>query len=105
MSKKDYRKPPQHYQGGIEPFDYIASWEMNYFQGNVVKYITRYKNKNAPLEDLKKARDYINKLLELETKALEKNEKLEKKEESHGEDKGSMDNNRIVFGGYNGLYL
>ena len=37
--------------------------KLDYFQGNVVKYVSRYKDKNG-LEDLKKARHYIDKIIE-----------------------------------------
>lgn len=55
---------PAHYnQGGIETFDYIHSNGFGYAQGNVIKYVSRYKLKGAPLEDLKKARWYLDKLI------------------------------------------
>ena len=56
---------PEHYTKGIETLDYINSWEMNFMQGNVIKYVTRYPYKNG-LEDLKKARNYLNRLIQLE---------------------------------------
>jgi len=57
---------PDHYTKGIECADYIKSWEMDFFQGNVVKYVTRYKHKGKPLEDLQKALWYLQKLIEHE---------------------------------------
>lgn len=42
----------------IEPVEYIHANDMDFFEGNVVKYITRYKEKGG-LEDLKKAKEYI----------------------------------------------
>ena len=56
---------PEHYTKGIETLDYINSWEMNFMQGNLIKYVTRYPYKNG-LEDLKKARNYLNRLIQLE---------------------------------------
>ena len=56
-------KPPQHYNVGIEPVKYITSHGLGFLEGNVVKYITRYKLKGAPVEDLHKARVYIDRLL------------------------------------------
>lgn len=48
-----------HYAAhGIEPIDYIVSNGMNFLEGNVIKYVTRYKLKNG-LEDLKKAQQYL----------------------------------------------
>lgn len=55
-----------HYrQGDIQPIEYIHANDMDFFSGNVVKYITRWKYKNG-LEDLKKAKHYIELLMEQE---------------------------------------
>ena len=45
---------------------------MDFCQGNVVKYVTRFKFKNG-LEDLKKAEFYIKKLIEDYVKNTDKN--------------------------------
>ena len=61
----DSKIVPEHYkQGSIEPIDYIIANNLNFIEGNIIKYITRYKYKNG-LEDLKKAQFYINKLIEI----------------------------------------
>lgn len=50
---------PSHYSSKeIEPFDYIQANNLNYFEGNVLKYITRHKEKNK-FEDIQKAESYI----------------------------------------------
>ncbi len=54
---------PDHYSAGIEPIKFIQSHSMSFAAGNVVKYICRYKHKGQPLEDLNKARHYIDLLL------------------------------------------
>lgn len=46
----------------IQPIDYTLANNLNFCQGNVVKYITRYKDKNGA-EDLRKAKHYIDILL------------------------------------------
>ena len=56
-------EPPAHYGGGIEPVKYIQSHSMDFLQGNVIKYVTRYKRKGQPLEDLNKARLYLDLML------------------------------------------
>src|SRR5690606_21799748 len=68
-NKTDNVNNPSHYkQGSIEPIDYILANGMNFLEGNVVKYVTRYKHKNG-LEDLRKAEFYLKKLIaELEGK-------------------------------------
>ena len=58
-----------HYQVAIQPWDYIHSNNIGYLAGNVVKYVSRYKTKNG-LEDLYKAKHYIEKLIEEEHKLL-----------------------------------
>lgn len=67
---------PAHYNnGGIETIDVIKAWtdDLSGFEavlcGNVIKYISRWPHKNG-LEDLKKARWYLNRLIE----EVEKNE-------------------------------
>ena len=61
----DSKIEPKHYKhGSIEPIDYIIANDLNFIEGNIIKYVTRYKYKNG-LEDLKKASFYINKLIEL----------------------------------------
>ena len=46
----------------IEPLEYIDANVLGFAEGNIVKYVSRYKTKNG-LEDLKKARFYINHLI------------------------------------------
>ena len=65
---------PEYYtQGSIQCIDYIISKKLNFLEGNVVKYITRNKDKGG-LEDLKKAQWYLNRLIELKTKEGETDE-------------------------------
>lgn len=55
-----------HYmKNGVQPWDIIQQYDLNFFAGNIVKYILRYKYKNG-VEDLQKAEHYIKKLIELE---------------------------------------
>lgn len=50
---------PQHYQHGIEPIDYIESHNLNFNLGNVIKYVSRAPYKGTELEDLQKAKWYL----------------------------------------------
>lgn len=60
----DVINKPNHYnQGNIEVSDFIIDQNMNFLEGNIIKYVSRYKTKNG-IEDLKKARWYLNKLIE-----------------------------------------
>jgi|TARA_Y100000310_G_C20053179_1_gene521520 hypothetical protein len=56
---------PNHYnKGKIEVWDFIADQNLNFFEGNIVKYITRWHDKNG-LEDLLKVKEYIDKYIEV----------------------------------------
>lgn len=56
---------PAHYtKGKIEVIDFITDQEMGYLDGNIIKYVARYPYKGTPIEDLKKARWYLNRLIE-----------------------------------------
>jgi hypothetical protein len=51
--------PPHYTQGGIETIDFIEAKNLNYNLGNAVKYITRADHKGNRLQDLQKAKWYI----------------------------------------------
>jgi len=63
---------PQHYNfGSIEVIDYIRSTLglegcRDFCIGNVLKYVSRAKHKGKPVEDLEKARWYLDYALEIE---------------------------------------
>ena len=63
-SSKSKTHHPKHYNQGIEMWEYAHSHGLDFFEGNIVKYITRWKNKNG-IEDLYKAKQYLDKLIEL----------------------------------------
>lgn len=53
---------PKHYNSGqIETIDYIESLGIgeDFCVGNAIKYLSRYKHKGVPLQDLHKAKWYI----------------------------------------------
>ena len=55
-----------HYKDlAIQPAEFIYKNNMDFLSGNVVKYISRWKNKNG-IEDLKKAKHYIDLIIEFE---------------------------------------
>lgn len=49
----------------IQPWDYIAANKLGYFEGNIIKYVTRWRDKGG-VNDLLKAKHYLDKLIELE---------------------------------------
>ena len=38
---------PDHYNQGIEMWDYAMSHNLDFMEGNVVKYVTRWRHKNG----------------------------------------------------------
>lgn len=57
--------PPHYNRGQIEVAAFIADQQMGFLDGNVIKYVARYRHKGQPVEDLKKARWYLDKLIVL----------------------------------------
>lgn len=55
----------------IQPVEFIHQNGIGYMAGNVIKYVSRYKEKNG-IEDLKKARHYIDMMIEFEQGAEKK---------------------------------
>jgi hypothetical protein len=47
----------------IQPIEYIFANDIPFAEGNIIKYVSRYRSKNG-LEDLKKARHMLNLLIE-----------------------------------------
>ena len=65
MTKKEMVDHPTHYnQCKIEVIDAIEDWNLNFCEGNVVKYVARSRHKRETLQDLKKAQWYLNRLVE-----------------------------------------
>jgi hypothetical protein len=55
-----------HYRDkGIQPIIYIHANDLGFCEGNVVKYVTRWRDKNG-VADLRKAIHYLELLIELE---------------------------------------
>jgi hypothetical protein len=70
MSANDIQIGGSHYVGKkIQPWDYIIANNLGYLEGNIIKYISRYKDKNG-LEDVLKAKQYIEKLIETLDKTI-----------------------------------
>ena len=66
-TENDIVKHPAHYcYSKYEPKDIIRDWGLNFNLGNVIKYVARAGHKNDILEDLLKAKQY----LEFEIEAL-----------------------------------
>lgn len=70
MSQFDRQVGGDHYKKmPIQPLEFIAKNNLDFFQGCVIKYILRYKDKNG-VEDLKKAIHFIEMMIEMEEERL-----------------------------------
>ncbi len=72
MAANDRQIGGSHYQKTIQPWDAMKAWMTpeqfkGFLRGNVIKYIARCDDKNG-LEDLQKARHYLDKLIEEEAR-------------------------------------
>jgi hypothetical protein len=54
---------PEHYDMEIQPITYIMANGLGFCEGNIVKYVSRYKEKGG-IDDLKKARHYLDMLID-----------------------------------------
>ena len=68
-SALDVQVAGNHYKDlAIQPVEYIHANGIGYFEGNVIKYVSRWRAKNG-IKDLEKAKHYMELLIELELKA------------------------------------
>ena len=66
MSANDRQVEGDHYKGfgGLEHWDVVDIFSLDYFQGQITKYVMRWKDKNG-VDDLKKAQHFLEKYIEL----------------------------------------
>lgn len=77
MTANDDQVGGRHYiEKAIQPWDYIIANQMGYLEGNIIKYVSRYKDKGG-VEDLVKAAHYLDKLIE-----VTRNERISKTTDS-----------------------
>lgn len=71
MSESNKRQVAgSHYynEGRMQHWDMVVEFDLDYFQGQITRYLFRWKDKNG-IEDLEKCRHYIEKYIELVKKA------------------------------------
>lgn len=67
MSANDTQEGGSHYRSQpIQLWDYIVANDIGWLEGNVIKYVSRHKKK-AGVQDLLKAKHYLEKLIEVES--------------------------------------
>lgn len=76
MNPRETQIGGKHYQMSIQPIDYILENKLGFCEGNVIKYISRHREKNGK-EDLLKAKHYIDFLID-EYERMEAKWKLKK---------------------------
>jgi hypothetical protein len=64
MSANDKQVAGTHYRSGIQHWDYVVANDLDYFQGQITKYVTRWKKKNG-VADLLKAQHFLEKYIEI----------------------------------------
>ena len=69
MSANDKQINGDHYRGAIQTWDYIIAHDLGFLEGNIIKYVTRFRKKNG-VQDLLKAQHYLQKLIEVENERL-----------------------------------
>ena len=69
---------PNHYQNEIQAIDVIESHGLNFSEGNVIKYVLRWRKKGG-VEDLRKAKFYLERLIRKAEKAEPKKKKYHQK--------------------------
>jgi len=70
--ERDEVKEPKHYSmGAIQPIEYILANDLDFCEGNIIKYITRWKFKDG-IQDLEKAKHYIQLLIDHQLEKLGK---------------------------------
>ena len=57
--------PPHYTHGEIETIDVIEDWNLDYHLGNCIKYISRAGKKGDLITDLRKAKWYLDRYIEL----------------------------------------
>ena len=68
MTANNIQHGGTHYKDkAVQPWDYIVGNNLGYLEGNVVKYVSRWRDKGG-IQDLQKARHYLDKLIEVESR-------------------------------------
>lgn len=68
MSALNVQVAGEHYKHrAIQPIEYIHANNLNFSEGSIVKYITRWREKGG-IKDLEKIKHYVDLLIEMEKK-------------------------------------
>lgn len=98
-----------HYQGQMQHWDFAAANGLGYFEGQITKYVTRWRKKNGRA-DLLKAQHFLQKLLELVDAGVIIPEQLELPLQTDGRSPGQrvyeawIADNPLMFGPWDTLH-
>lgn len=88
MMRQNPTSPSHYTRWAIQPLDFIARNNLDFLRGNIIKYILRFDAKDG-LQDLEKARTYLERLIALEKSKPGKTDNHNNMEnENHGKSKG-----------------
>lgn len=75
MAANDHQIKGSHYNkfGDLQPWDLYEIWGLNGFAAQILNYIVRWKSKDG-IWDLKKARHFLDKWIEVEEAKLRRSE-------------------------------
>ncbi len=65
MNANEKQVGGDHYKSSIQHWDYVVANDLDYFQGQITLYVTRWKKKGG-IEDLEKAMHFLEKYIEVE---------------------------------------
>lgn len=66
-----------HYDKPIQPWDYVLANGIPFMEGNIIRYVTRWREKGG-VQDLEKAQHYLQKLIEFEKSKITTRKKSRK---------------------------
>jgi hypothetical protein len=70
MSAREKQYGGDHYKKlGVEPWDVVGTWpqaqQVGFYRGNALKYLMRAGTKDDPMQEIQKARHYLDRLIEI----------------------------------------
>ena len=96
MAANDRQVGGSHYQtGGMQHWDFVEHFRMDYFQGQITKYLLRWRKKNG-IEDLEKARHYLDKYIEIQRGKAELKKHTESSDTPEGGGKAFSSHEKLV---------
>lgn len=78
MAANDRQVGGSHYavEGRVQHWDIVAQHGLDYFQGQITKYVMRWRKKNG-IQDLKKAQHFLEKYIELQEQEIRNGPKVD----------------------------